>query len=231
MCSVTNHTPRTNYKSFRFWLSAISGWNFRIQVLFQPRCVYGKCTVTFACDIRFCKEMGGCPGAVVKAACLESGRSRAWTPVWPLGFIETKCFFHAHSCISNVVGNLREREVACSVLNRQGSNFESCVWRAVSSHLSHHQQEVLLAQLSLYVHKCVLKPRSFYFCNQIFINYFHILYIIWLFTHLKLCLAIATHKFKLVNIAHNCFVFARTVINSYTSVCIFISQLEIARLY
>ena len=36
----------------------------------------------------------------------------------------------------------------------RGSNFESCVWRAVSSHLSHNPQEVLffLAQFSLYVH-------------------------------------------------------------------------------
>ena len=30
--------------------------------------------------------------------------------------------------------------------------LEYCVWRAVSSHLSHHPQEVLLAQFSLYVH-------------------------------------------------------------------------------
>ena len=37
--------------------------------------------------------------------------------------------------------------------DRQGSNFESCGWRAVSFHLSHHPQEALLAQFSLYVHK------------------------------------------------------------------------------
>ena len=30
----------------------------------------------------------------------------------------------------------------------QALNFESCVWRAVSSHSSHHPQEVLLAQFS-----------------------------------------------------------------------------------
>ena len=41
-------------------------------------------------------------------------------------------------------------------------NFESCVWRAVSSHLSHHPHEVLLAQFSLYVHKCGIKPDSFH---------------------------------------------------------------------
>ena len=50
------------------------------------------------------------------------------------------------------MGSLRDRKVACSVLDRQGSNFESCVWRTVSSLSSHHPQEVLLAQFSLYVH-------------------------------------------------------------------------------
>ena len=32
------------------------------------------------------------PGAVVKAACLESRRSRVRTPFWPSSFIKTKCF-------------------------------------------------------------------------------------------------------------------------------------------
>ena len=41
----------------------------------------------------------------------------------------------------------RNREVACSASDRQGSNFESCIWRAVSSHSSHYRREVLLAQL------------------------------------------------------------------------------------
>ena len=63
----------------------------------------------------------------------------------------------------SIVGGLRDREVACSASNRQGSNFESCVWRTVSSQSSHHPQEVLLAQFSLYVHKGGLKPDSFHF--------------------------------------------------------------------
>ena len=58
--------------------------------------------------------------------------------------------------------SLRGREVACSASDRQGSNFESCVWRTVSSQSSHHPQEVLLAQFSLYVHKGGLKPDSFH---------------------------------------------------------------------
>ena len=63
----------------------------------------------------------------------------------------------------SIVGSLRDREVACSASDRQGSNFESCVWRTVSSHSSHHPQEVLLAQFILYVHKGGLKPDSFHF--------------------------------------------------------------------
>ena len=66
----------------------------------------------------------------------------------------------------SIVGSLRDREVACSASDRQGSNFESCVWRTVSSHSSHHPQEVLLAQFSLYVHKGGLKPDSFHFISS-----------------------------------------------------------------
>ena len=62
----------------------------------------------------------------------------------------------------SIVGSLRDREVACSASDRHGSNFESCVWRTVSSQSSHHPQEVLLAQFSLYVHKGGLKPDSFH---------------------------------------------------------------------
>ena len=47
------------------------------------------------------------------------------------------------------VGSLCDQEVACLASDRQGSNFESCDWRTVSSHLP---KEVLLAQFSLYVH-------------------------------------------------------------------------------
>ena len=61
----------------------------------------------------------------------------------------------------SIVGSLRDREVACSASDRQGSNFESCVWRTVSSQSSHHLQEVLLAQFSLCVHKGGLKLNSF----------------------------------------------------------------------
>ena len=52
------------------------------------------------------------------------------------------------------------RVIACSPSGRQDSNFESCVWRTVSSH---HPQQVLLTQFSLYVHKGGLKTNAFHF--------------------------------------------------------------------
>ena len=79
------------------------------------------------------------------------------------GLKETKLFLPHPRVKVSIVGSLRDREVACSASERQGSNFESCVWRTVSSQSSHHPQEVLLAQFSLYVHKSGLKPDSFHF--------------------------------------------------------------------
>ena len=71
--------------------------------------------------------------------------------------------FLPHPCVKvSIVGSLGDREVACSASDRQGSNR---VWRTVSSH---HPQEVLLAQFSLYVHKGGLKPDSFHFASSYF---------------------------------------------------------------
>ena len=61
-----------------------------------------------------------------------------------------------------LVGSICDREVACSASDLQSLYFASCVWRAVSSHSSHHPQEAILAQFSLYVHKSGLKPDSFH---------------------------------------------------------------------
>ena len=82
------------------------------------------------------------------------------------GSKETKMFLPHPRVKVSIVGSLRDREVACSASDRQGSNFESCVWRTVSSQSSHHPHEVLLAQFSLYVHKGGLKPDSFHFLSQ-----------------------------------------------------------------
>ena len=67
------------------------------------------------------------------------------------GFKETKMFLPHPRVKVSIVGSLCDREVACSASDRQGSNFESCVWRTVSSHSSHHPQEVLLAQFSRFI--------------------------------------------------------------------------------
>ena len=82
------------------------------------------------------------------------------------GLKETKMFLPHPRVKASIVGSLRDREVACSASDRQGSNFESCVWRTVSSQSSHPPQEVLLAKFSLYVHKGGLKPDSFHFITQ-----------------------------------------------------------------
>ena len=87
--------------------------------------------------------------------------ARVRGPVPGLGGLkETKMFLPHPRVKVSIVGSLRDREVACSVSDRQGSNFEFCVWRTVSSH---HPQEVLLAQFSLDVHKSGLMPESFHY--------------------------------------------------------------------
>ena len=107
------------------------------------------------------RHLGGGPRVVVSTAAFHA-RVRGLVP--GLGdFKETK-MFHPHPRVKvSIVGSLRDREVACSASDRQGSNFESSVWRTMSSQSSHHPQEVLLSQYSLYVHKGGLKPDSFYF--------------------------------------------------------------------
>ena len=102
---------------------------------------------------------GGGPRVVVSTAAFHA-RVRGSVPGLG-GFKETKMFLPHPRVKVSIVGSLRDREVACSASDRQGSNFESCVWKTVSSHSSHHPQEVLLAQFSLYVHKSGLKPDSF----------------------------------------------------------------------
>ena len=104
---------------------------------------------------------GGGPRVVVSTAAFHA-RVRGSVPGLG-GLKETKLFLPHPRVKVSIVGSLRDREVACSASDRQGSNFESCVWRTVSSQSSHHPQEVLLAQFSLYVHKGGLKPDSFHY--------------------------------------------------------------------
>ena len=107
---------------------------------------------------------GGGPRVVVSTVAFHA-RVRGSVPGLG-GLKETKLFLPHPRVKVSIVGSLRDREVACSASDRQGSNFESCVWRTVSSQSSHHPQEVLLAQFSLYVHKGGLKPDSFHFISQ-----------------------------------------------------------------
>ena len=111
--------------------------------------------------------MGGGPRVVVSTAAFHA-RVRGSVPGLG-GLKETKMFLPHPRVKVSIVGSLRDREVACSASDRQGSNFESCVWMTVSSQSSHHPQEVHLAQFSLYVHKGGLKPDSFHlisFCYK-----------------------------------------------------------------
>ena len=109
----------------------------------------------------FVSNKGGGPRVVVSTAAFHA-RVRGSVPGLG-GLNETKMFLPHPRVKVSIVGSLRDREVACSASDRQGSNFESCVWRTVSSQSSHHPQEVLLAQFSLYVHKGGLKPDSFHY--------------------------------------------------------------------
>ena len=108
----------------------------------------------------FHRVKGGGPRVVVSTAAFHA-RVRGSVPGL-CSLKETKMFLPHPRVKVSIVGSLRDREVACSASDRQGSNFESCVWRTVSSQSSHHPQEVLLAQFSLYVHKGGLKPDSFH---------------------------------------------------------------------
>ena len=113
-------------------------------------------------------KLGVGPRVVVSTAAFHA-RVRGSVPGLG-GLKETKIFLPHPRVKVSIVGSLRDREVACSASDRQGSNFESCVWRTVSSQSSHHPQEVLLTQFSLYVHKGGLKPDSFHFLVQNWVN-------------------------------------------------------------
>ena len=119
-----------------------------------------KFSATWSC-VSLPRFTGGGPRVVVSTAAFHA-RVRGSVP-GPGGLKETKMFLPHPRVKVSIVGSLRDREVACSASDRQGSNFESCVWRTVSSQSSHHPQEVLLAQFSLYVHKGGLKPDSFHY--------------------------------------------------------------------
>ena len=123
-------------------------------------------------SLRTRRPKGGGARVVVSTAAFHA-RVRGSVPGLG-GLKETKMFLSHPRVRVSIVGSLRDREVACSTSDRQGSNFEFCVWRTVSSQSSHstdHPQEVLLAQFSLYVHKGGLKPDSFHLFTTTHIIY------------------------------------------------------------
>ena len=149
-------TGRTSNSKFQIYFDLhLTSLSWGKQSLSSMESSYGtlKCGTT---DI-----VGGGPRVVVSTAAFHA-RVRGSVPGLG-GLKETKMFLPHPRVKVSIAGSLRDREVACSASDRQGSNFESCVWRTVSSQSSHHPQEVLLAQFSLYVHKGGLKLDSFHF--------------------------------------------------------------------
>ena len=73
--------------------------------------------------------MGGGPRVVVSTAAFHAS-VRGSVPGLG-GLKETKMFLPHPRVKVSIVGSLRDREVACSASDSQGSNFESCVWRTV----------------------------------------------------------------------------------------------------
>ena len=143
---------------FRLIVSVVMRIFSKIEPIYQ-------CTLTWPMIHYFLRmfniSKGGGPRVVVSTAAFHA-RVRGSVP--GLGGLKETQMFLPHPRVKvSIVGSLRDREIACLASDRQGTNFESCVWRTVPSHSSHHPQEVLLAQFSLYVHKGGLKPDSFHF--------------------------------------------------------------------
>ena len=77
------------------------------------------------------QHKGGGPSVVISTAAFHA-RVRGLVP--GLGSLKEIKMFLSHPRVKlSIVGSLRDREVACSASERQGSNLESRVWRTVSS--------------------------------------------------------------------------------------------------
>ena len=84
------------------------------------------------------------PWDIVVGTAAIHGRARGLFP--GLGGLKETKIILSHPLVKlSIVGSLCDREVARSTSDLQGLNFESCVWRAVSSPSSHHPEEVHLA--------------------------------------------------------------------------------------
>ena len=109
------------------------------------------------------------------------------------------------------MGSRGDPEVECSASDHQGSNFKTCVWRVVSSHSSHHPQEVILPQFSQSVHKCGLKPHSFIHWIPEQVGHHFVqdkgkmtLLLLLLMPHCHMCVMHRPDKIKLLRSGPNC---------------------------
>ena len=93
---------------------------------------------------------GGALHAVVKAACLGSRRSRARPPLWHSGFKVTNVpspLTRRYSVLWGASVTERWPAPPQTVRARISNPVSGEVWRAVSSHSSHHPQQVLMVSL------------------------------------------------------------------------------------
>ena len=88
--------------------------------------------------------LGRGPAAVVKAACLKSRRSWVRSPS-PIQVPRNKNVYSPLTRNNPVLWETSIKNVLCPTSDHRGSNFESRVWRAVSSY---HPQEVFLVSVT-----------------------------------------------------------------------------------
>ena len=118
--------------------------------------------------------VGGGPRVVVSTAAFHA-RVRGSVPGLG-GFKETKNVSFPSTCESQYCGEPPWPRGSVLGLRPPGLEFWILCWRTVSPQSSHHPQEVLLAQFSLYVHKGGLKPDLFHFFVELCMWFLSIYY-------------------------------------------------------
>ena len=98
-------------------------WKSIVIDQFQHIMIYLKCDLSISGTYH---STGGGPRVVVNTAAFHA-TVRGSVPGLG-GLKETKMFLPHPRVKVSIVGSPRDREVACSASDRQGSNFVSCVW-------------------------------------------------------------------------------------------------------
>ena len=99
-----------------------------------PAAIFLSLVIRLWCHYLTHQEGGG-PRVVVSTAAFHARVPGSVPGIG--GLKETKMLLPHPRVKVSIVGSLRDREVACSASDRQGSNFESCVWRRGQCHLNH----------------------------------------------------------------------------------------------